>query len=270
MKISLLGVFAFLLVTASIEASSLRTQKARSVGRLPDLTVTGIKLDSRCRVRIQVKNLGPGALPDSVWTVRGPDSSGILIYKDGKSWGGASIWRFDPRRSLQRPGGTVAYSSNLMVKGRAVITAVVDHTGMTPEQNEGNNKESKRLICRLPAAKTKPPASSALAPRASAESPVRHPPVVRRPQPRRDGMLAAPRGIPAIQPQGREEPADQGGGQTPGAPAGVIVTDKLTYTGGEPGAAPEQPGTPSPGDQQPAEPFVPKTVTTDKLEYTGG
>jgi len=119
-------------------------------GRLPDLTITKIYLVKDCRVAVEVKNLGPGIVPDEVWTVHTPKSAGVYLYRNGTGWGGGSIWKFDPAKNLKSPGGTATYVSKLKVSGTAAIKAVVDLWNVVPEANENNNKVEKKLTCKLP------------------------------------------------------------------------------------------------------------------------
>ncbi|WP_281951349.1 CARDB domain-containing protein [Nitrosophilus kaiyonis] len=114
---------------------------------LPDLAITKIGLDKDCHVVVEVKNRGKGKLPDSVWTKHTPKSAGVYIYVDGKKWGGASIWGFDPNKNLQNPGGTAKYVSNYKVSDKAKIKAVVDMWNQVKESNERNNAKTKELRC---------------------------------------------------------------------------------------------------------------------------
>jgi len=115
--------------------------------KLPDLKIESILLGKDCNIIIELKNNGPGKIPDNVWTVHSPQSSGVLLYKDGKRWGGASIWKIDPKKALQKPGGTVLYESKLQVLGTAEIKATVDETKQVKEINEKNNITTKKVVC---------------------------------------------------------------------------------------------------------------------------
>ena len=114
---------------------------------LPDLTIEEIYLTKDCHVAVEVKNLGPGTVPDEVWTVHTPESAAVYLYIDGKAWGGGTIYRFDPGKNLQKAGGAATYTSKLQVSGSATITAIVDHTEQVKEANEANNKKATRLTC---------------------------------------------------------------------------------------------------------------------------
>ena len=116
--------------------------------KLPDLVIQDLYLNKNCQVVVKVKNNGPGMVPNEVWTIHTPKSAGVYFYKNGVGWGGASIWKFDPGRSLQSPGGTAIYTSSLKVSGSAKITATVDHWNKVKESREENNKRTEKLTCK--------------------------------------------------------------------------------------------------------------------------
>ncbi|MBW2591276.1 MAG: hypothetical protein JRD71_11290 [Deltaproteobacteria bacterium] len=122
--------------------------KKRPVARVkPDLVVDKISLDTNCNVVVTIRNSGKGKLPNSVWTNKNPKSAGVYIYINGKNWGGATIWKFNPSKSLQNPGGTATYKSNLKINGKANIKAVIDMWNQVAESQEGNNAKIKTLAC---------------------------------------------------------------------------------------------------------------------------
>jgi hypothetical protein len=128
--------------------------------RLPDLTINKIYLTKDCHVAVVVKNLGPGYVPDEVWTVHTPKSAGVYLYRNGTGWGGASIWKFDPAKNLQKPGGTATYVSKLQVSGTAAIKGVVDLWNVVTEANEGNNSLEVKLTCKAQSAHAASPANT--------------------------------------------------------------------------------------------------------------
>lgn len=140
-------------IYAPTEAEAKKYCEYRS--KLPDLQVVNIFLSKKCQVVVKVRNNGPGFVPDSVWTVHLPKSSSVYIYINGKKWGGRTIWKFDPGKSLKSPGGTALYTSSLIVKTSAKITATIDNTLQVTEGNEMNNKLSKAVKCGLKMMKPK-------------------------------------------------------------------------------------------------------------------
>jgi hypothetical protein len=114
---------------------------------LPDLTIEKIYVTQDCMVAVVVKNLGPGNVPDAVWTVHAPKSAGVYLYRNGTGWGGESIWKFDPAKALQKPGGTATYFSTLKITAGTGIKAVVDLWNTVKEANENNNSLATKLVC---------------------------------------------------------------------------------------------------------------------------
>lgn len=139
-----MGLFAFLALMLTV-GGAFAEQKAAV--RPPDLTIEKIYLTKDCKVAVVVKNLGPGYVPDEVWTIHTPKSAGVYLYKNGSGWGGATIWLFDPAKNLQKPGGMATYVSTLQVTGAAGIKAVVDLWNVVAEANEGNNSLETKLAC---------------------------------------------------------------------------------------------------------------------------
>ncbi len=111
------------------------------VGRLPDLDIVKITVDQACNLVVVVKNNGPGPLPDYVYTRHHPKSAGVYVYINGKGWGGISIWKFDPTKLLQRPGGEATCVLGYKVISPVNVKAVVDLWNDVKEANEGNNTE---------------------------------------------------------------------------------------------------------------------------------
>jgi hypothetical protein len=145
------GVISFLFISlyaVSISFAQLPVKPEPEIKRLPDLVIQDLSLNKNCQVVVKVKNNGPGIVPNEVWTVHTPKSAGVYLWKDGVGWGGGSIWKFDPGRSLQSPGGTAIYTSSLKVSGSANITATVDYWNKIEESEEGNNKRTEKLTCK--------------------------------------------------------------------------------------------------------------------------
>ena len=112
-----------------------------------DLTVSRIFLTRDCRVAVKIENIGKGSIPASVWTKHTPQSANVYLLRNGKKWGGATIYGFDKRRHLQKPGGKAVYISNLKPRNGESITAIVDMTNEIKESNENNNEMTETLNC---------------------------------------------------------------------------------------------------------------------------
>jgi hypothetical protein len=117
--------------------------------RKPDLTIVKITTARDCKLAVVVRNNGPGILPNYVYSKHHPKSAGVFVYINGKNWGGKSIWKFDPGRKLQKPGGTATCVLNYKVGPPIDVKAVVDLWNDVKETNERNNtRVRKRLSCR--------------------------------------------------------------------------------------------------------------------------
>lgn len=120
------------------------TVQALPMGK-PDLLVQSVRLTKDCRVLVTLINRGPGLLPDSAWEKK--TSPTLMLYRNGKSWGGANLTVIDPRRRLKNVNGRVRYDSNLKVGGQTNIQAVIDYHGILAEADKRNNAKVIALQC---------------------------------------------------------------------------------------------------------------------------
>jgi hypothetical protein len=143
--ITFIFVVSFLIFSGSLDA------------RLPDLTIKKITVNRKCHLAVVVQNKGPGVLPDYVYTKHHPKSAGVYVYINGRRWGGQSIWKFDPQRNLQKPGGVATYISRYVVGATSIqVKAVVDLHNDVKEQIESNNALGHRALRCKPAFPTFP------------------------------------------------------------------------------------------------------------------
>ena len=140
--VGVMGLVVFVTVVLAAGIAFAQTKK------LPDFKIDKIYLTKDCKVAVEIKNLGPGPVPDEVWTVHTPKSAGVYLYKNGAGWGGGAIWKFDPAKNLKSPGGIATYISTLKITGTAGIKAVVDLWSVASESNEGNNSLETKLSCK--------------------------------------------------------------------------------------------------------------------------
>jgi len=142
-----------MMVVFLMMAISLSAQKVRK----PDLEILKITAARECKLAVVVKNNGPGYLPDYVYTKHHPKSAGVYVYINGKGWGGESIWKFDPGKKLQKPGGVATCILSYQVGPPIAVKGVVDRSNDVKEANERNNTYiRKRLSCRTDETKKLP------------------------------------------------------------------------------------------------------------------
>jgi hypothetical protein len=122
--------------------------KGTQTKKLPDLDIVKIMVNRACNLVVVVKNNGPGPLPDRVYTHHHKKSAGVYVHINGKGWGGISIWKFDPTKQLQNPGGQAICTLPYKVGPPINVKAVVDTWDDVKEANEGNNTEGiNKLSC---------------------------------------------------------------------------------------------------------------------------
>ena len=124
--------------------------KPKRASVLPDLVIRSLTLSKDCYVLVRIENRGPGELPERVWTDHNPKSASVLLYVNGKIWGGQSIWRVDLARRLKKPGQVILYKSRLKINASADVKVVVDPLNIIREADETNNVLAKRLSCSGP------------------------------------------------------------------------------------------------------------------------
>lgn len=135
-------------LTSTTTLSPLSGKVSGFVAPLPDLVITDVSLDSNCRVLVSVANQGTGPLPDTVWTEQTPSSSSLYLRQAAaSSGGGITLWKLDPGRQLQRPGGSARWYSGLVISATQQLDASVDHTAAVNESNESNNSKRVTLTC---------------------------------------------------------------------------------------------------------------------------
>jgi len=112
----------------------------------PDLTIDRVLLTEDCRVMVTLINKGPGLLPDSAWKKK--TSPTLMLYRNGKSWGGANLTVIDPKQRLKDVNGRARYVSGLKVGGQTNIKAVIDYHGIMAEGDKFNNAQVEALQCK--------------------------------------------------------------------------------------------------------------------------
>jgi hypothetical protein len=120
---------------------------ATAAAQLPDLTITDLRVNQQCQIEVDIKNLGPGALPETAFYV-GTEPQ-LTMYKNNQEAGG---WNMG-KRQLQPVGGTLTYvvqALNHRVSGTHSYRAVIDGNAIVTEANENNNDMSRTLSCSPP------------------------------------------------------------------------------------------------------------------------
>jgi hypothetical protein len=113
----------------------------------PDLSVTAVELDARCRPIVTLENLGGAGLPASAYE-RG-NSPAIQLFKDGKGWQGVSLAAMDRQKALMQPGGRLRFTLFQPVPtDHAVrVKVVADSRNQIAESHKENNTLERTMRC---------------------------------------------------------------------------------------------------------------------------
>ena len=77
----------------------------------PDLVVDKITLNPSGNIVVEIRNAGPGPLPDTAWRSTESFAACFVIMIGVQFVDYATLWAADPNRALKNPGGTITYTS---------------------------------------------------------------------------------------------------------------------------------------------------------------
>ena len=105
----------------------------------PDLVVDKITLNPSGNIVVEIRNAGPGPLPDSAWRSTESYAACFVIMIGVQFVDYATLWAADPNRTLKNPGGTITYVSPIKIQEPTAVRVWMDITEQVEEANEGNN-----------------------------------------------------------------------------------------------------------------------------------
>jgi hypothetical protein len=105
----------------------------------PDLVVDKITLNPSGNIVVEIRNAGPGPMPDSAWRSTESFAACFVIMIGVQFVDYATIWAADPDRALKNPGGSVTYTSPIKIQEPTTVRVWLDITEQVEEANEGNN-----------------------------------------------------------------------------------------------------------------------------------
>lgn len=138
------------------KSSARPTQGMKKPLLRPDLVVSNIQLTADCKIKVTIKNNGPGGVPAAAYH----PTKGVIIQATAKGagWGGYHLSMVDPTKKLKTKGKSVSYVGfkRPLSAGETLTlkVAILDPNNTANESNKSNNSLTKRLSCRRPG---KPP-----------------------------------------------------------------------------------------------------------------
>jgi hypothetical protein len=105
----------------------------------PDLVIDKIYLNNTGNIVVEIRNAGPGPLPDTAYRSTESFAACFVIMIGVQFVDYATLWAADPNRALKNPGGTITYVSPINIQEPTALRVWVDITEQVEEANEGNN-----------------------------------------------------------------------------------------------------------------------------------
>ena len=105
----------------------------------PDLVVDKITLNPSGNIVVEIRNAGPGPMPDTAWMSTESFAACFVIMIGVQFVDYATLWAADPNRVLKNPGGSITYTSPIRIQEPTAVRVWLDITEQIEEANEGNN-----------------------------------------------------------------------------------------------------------------------------------
>ncbi|MGE5844504.1 MAG: hypothetical protein ACM32K_06345, partial [Syntrophaceae bacterium] len=82
----------------------------------PDLVIDKIYLNNTGNIVVEIRNAGPGPLPDTAYRSTESFAACFVIMIGVQFVDYATLWAADPNRALKNPGGTITYVSPIKIQ----------------------------------------------------------------------------------------------------------------------------------------------------------
>jgi hypothetical protein len=105
----------------------------------PDLTIDKIYLNPSGNVVVEIRNAGPGPLPDKAWDSSEAYTTCFVIMIGVQFVDYAALWAADPDRALRNPGGSITYTSTIRIQEPTRVRVWLDPTDQVEDASRANN-----------------------------------------------------------------------------------------------------------------------------------
>jgi len=126
-------------VTVSFPGTQYQVDKAFLLPR--DLGIASLSINADT-VHVEVQNIGEGGLTEDLYARKGADALTLMLFLNGKSWGGVTLAGLDPGRKLVEPGGKVGYTFNVKVPNNAGVAAKLVMPKFEDANSANNEKQA--------------------------------------------------------------------------------------------------------------------------------
>ncbi len=134
-----LNRFVITLIVLAALLGTAAGASAQGAAPKPDLVVDRIYLNQAGNIAVDIRNAGPGTLPDTAYRSTESFAACFVIMIGVQFVDYATLWSADPHRVLRNPGGTVTYTSPIKITEPTAVRVWMDITEQVEEANEGNN-----------------------------------------------------------------------------------------------------------------------------------
>ena len=131
--------FVITLITAGALLCAAVPTSAQETVPKPDLVIDKITLNPSGNIVVEIRNAGPGPLPDTAYRSTESFAACFVIMIGVQFVDYATLWAADPNRALKNPGGTITYVSPIKIEEPTAVRVWMDITEQVEEANEGNN-----------------------------------------------------------------------------------------------------------------------------------
>lgn len=132
--------YVIMLVTAAVLLWSAVPSGAQAApAAKPDLTIDKIYLNPSGHVVVDIRNAGPGLLPDKAWDASQAYTTCFVIMIGVQFADYAALWAADPDRALRNPGGSITYTSTIHIQEPTRVRVWLDPTEQVEDVSRANN-----------------------------------------------------------------------------------------------------------------------------------
>jgi hypothetical protein len=139
-----IGLVVALITIGVLMVAALPVSAQDSAPR-PDLVVDKIYLNPSGNIVVEIRNAGPGPMPDKTWVSTESYAACFVIMIGVQFVDYATLWAADPNRVLQNPGGSITYTSPIRISEPTSIRVWLDPTEQIEEASKANNSKTVLL-----------------------------------------------------------------------------------------------------------------------------
>ncbi|HET6488741.1 MAG TPA: hypothetical protein VFG28_03180, partial [Syntrophales bacterium] len=136
---SMMRYFIMLMTAAVLLLPAVPSAAQSAPAAKPDLAVDKIYLNPSGHVVVEIRNAGPGSLPEKAWDASQAYTACFVIMIGVQFADYAALWAADPDRALKNPGGSITYTSTIRIQEPTRVRVWLDPTDQVEDASRANN-----------------------------------------------------------------------------------------------------------------------------------